>query len=76
MDVDSEKEEEKVEPIIKARRDNRSYKYLKLDNGLKCLLIQDPGTEMSAASIDVHVGCGLDPKPLYGTAHFLEHMLF
>ena len=24
----------------------------------------------------MHVGCSLDPKPLYGTAHFLEHMLF
>jgi len=22
------------------------------------------------------VGAALDPKPLYGTAHFLEHMLF
>ena len=24
----------------------------------------------------MHVGCALDPKPLYGVAHFLEHMLF
>jgi insulysin len=24
----------------------------------------------------VHVGCTLDPKDFYGTAHFLEHMLF
>ena len=26
--------------------------------------------------MDVHVGSALDPKPLFGTAHFLEHMLF
>jgi len=32
--------------------------------------------DKSAASLDVKVGCALDPKPLYGTAHFLEHMLF
>jgi len=24
----------------------------------------------------VKVGSSLDPRPLYGTAHFLEHMLF
>ena len=76
MDIDSDKEEDKIYNIIKAKRDNRSYKYIKLNNQMRCLLIQDPGTEMSAASIDVHVGCALDPKPLYGTAHFLEHMLF
>lgn len=33
-------------------------------------------TDKSAAALDVHVGCSLDPAPLYGTAHFLEHMLF
>jgi insulysin len=26
--------------------------------------------------LDVNVGSALDPRPLYGTAHFLEHMLF
>ena len=26
--------------------------------------------------MDVKVGASLDPVPLYGTAHFLEHMLF
>jgi secreted Zn-dependent insulinase-like peptidase len=32
--------------------------------------------DMSAAAIDVHVGAALDPRPLHGVAHFLEHMLF
>lgn len=40
------------------------------------MLIRDPEADKSAASLDVNVGCSLDPKPLFGTAHFLEHMLF
>jgi insulysin len=32
--------------------------------------------DKSAAALDVKVGSSLDPRPLYGTAHFLEHMLF
>ena len=62
--------------IIKSRCDKRVYKYLKLDNKMRCVLISDRDADKSAASLDVKVGCSLDPKPLYGTAHFLEHMLF
>ena len=62
--------------IIKPSTDNREYKYLHLDNQMRCLLISDPEADKSAAALDVKVGCSLDPKPLYGTAHFLEHMLF
>ena len=47
-----------------------------LENEMRILLINDPEGDKSAASLDVKVGCSLDPKPLYGTAHFLEHMLF
>ena len=47
-----------------------------LSNELRCLLISDDEADMSCAALNVHVGCSLDPKPLYGTAHFLEHMLF
>ena len=43
---------------------------------MRCILIQDLESDKSAASLDVRVGASLDPKPLYGTAHFLEHMLF
>lgn len=43
---------------------------------MRCLLIEDPEADKSAASIDVKVGSAFDPKPLFGTAHFLEHMLF
>ena len=47
-----------------------------LGNKLRCLLIQDDEADKSSAALNVHVGCALDPKPLYGVAHFLEHMLF
>lgn len=62
--------------IIKSRCDSRVYKHIKLPNNMRCILISDPEADKSAASLDVKVGCSLDPKPLYGTAHFLEHMLF
>ena len=62
--------------IIKSESDNRLYKYIKLDNGLRCLLIQDNQNDFSAASLDLRVGSALDPKEINGgTAHFLEHML-
>jgi len=62
--------------IIKSACDKRSYKYVKLANEMRCLLISDPEADKSAASLEVKVGSALDPPPLYGTAHFLEHMLF
>ena len=62
--------------LIKSESDKRSYKLLSLGNGIRAILISDPDTDKSAASLDVHVGAALDPKPLFGTAHFLEHMLF
>jgi insulysin len=65
-----------LQKIIKSSCDKRIYKLLKLNNGMKCILIEDKEADKSAASLDVMVGCSLDPKPLYGTAHFLEHMLF
>lgn len=40
------------------------------------MLISDSEADKSAAALDVRVGSALDPKPLFGTAHFLEHMLF
>ena len=62
--------------IIKSQSDKRQYKSIMLGNQLRCILIQDDEADKSCAALDVHVGCTLDKKPLYGTAHFLEHMLF
>ena len=61
---------------IKSPNDNNQYRYIELDNGLKALLISDPGADRAAASLNVAVGSGDDPKDREGLAHFLEHMLF
>lgn len=62
--------------VIKSPSDKREYRHLELDNKMQVMLVSDAEADKSAASLDVRVGCSLDPKPLYGTAHFLEHMLF
>lgn len=62
--------------IVKSPLDLKDYRALGLDNGLKVLLVSDPATDKSAASLDVQVGSGNDPEDWQGLAHFLEHMLF
>lgn len=62
--------------IVKSKLDKREYRYFELPNKMRALIIHDPEGDKAAAALDVKVGCALDPKPLYGTAHFLEHMLF
>lgn len=44
------------EDIVRSCEDKRLYRYLKLKNSLKVLLISDPTTDKSAASLDVHIG--------------------
>ena len=74
--LDSESIVKSFDNIVQSRLDKRKYRGLLLKNGLKCLLISDPLTEESAASLDVNVGSMLDPINLPGLAHFCEHMLF
>jgi insulysin len=62
--------------LLISKSDSRKYRTITLKNQLKVLLIHDAEADKSAASLDVNVGCALDPPPLYGTAHFTEHMLF
>ncbi|WP_372878360.1 insulinase family protein [Spongiibacter marinus] len=64
------------ESIIKPDTEQRSFRYLRLDNGLKVLLVSDPGADKAGASLDVNVGSRQDPRDYQGLAHFLEHMLF
>ena len=61
---------------IQSPNDDRGYRLLTLDNGLRALLISDPDTPKAAASLDVQVGSGDNPSGRGGLAHFLEHMLF
>lgn len=62
--------------VLTSPADSRDYAYRVLPNGLRVLLVSDPEAPKSAASLDVHVGSGHDPKDRQGLAHFLEHMLF
>ena len=56
--------------------DNKKYKFIKLNNELRVLLISDPKTPRSAAALAVNTGHFDDPVNREGMAHFLEHMLF
>jgi len=62
--------------IIKSQNDQREYRYVTLENGLKVVLVSDSKADKSAASIDVHIGHMADPEDREGLSHFLEHMLF
>ncbi|MFT4621738.1 MAG: insulysin [Myxococcota bacterium] len=62
--------------LTKPPLDDREYRLVQLDNGLRALLISDDDTDMAAAALDVHVGQFSDPADREGLAHFLEHMLF
>lgn len=56
--------------------DPSQYRHLTLDNGMEVLLVSNPRTDKAAASLDVMVGSGDDPRERPGLAHFTEHMLF
>jgi len=62
--------------VITSETDDRQYRYFELDNGMEVLLISDPESTKSAASMKVDVGSYSDPVDREGLAHFLEHMLF
>lgn len=62
--------------IAKSPADDRDYQFAELPNGLKCLVISDPETDISAGAMCVASGSLRDPRDLPGLSHFLEHMLF
>jgi insulysin len=64
-----------ISKFIISEYDTRKYKYIKLDNELDVILISDPNTIVSAASLVVGVG-SIHNKDILGISHFLEHMLF
>ncbi|MGV3590130.1 MAG: insulinase family protein, partial [Gammaproteobacteria bacterium] len=65
-----------ADQVIKSPNDTRDYRALTLDNGMKVLLVSDPGADKAAAAVDVDAGSNADPRDFAGLAHFLEHMLF
>lgn len=63
-------------PLLNPALEGRVVEKLVLSNGLRILLISDPGVEQSAAGVAVEVGSWNDPLEYPGMAHFCEHMLF
>ncbi len=61
---------------VQSPNDELQYRLLTLDNQMQVLLISDPDTPKAAASLDIRVGSGENPRGRGGLAHFLEHMLF
>ncbi|HEX7034984.1 MAG TPA: insulinase family protein [Pseudomonadales bacterium] len=62
--------------VQKSPNDDREYRYLTLENGLRVLLVHDRDTDRAAASLVVFRGSYHEPADYPGLAHFLEHMLF
>jgi len=56
--------------------DERTFRKVTLDNGLRVVIASDPSVNSSSASMAVGIGANADPKDAQGLAHFLEHMLF
>lgn len=62
--------------VVKSPNDDREYRIITLPNQIEIMLVSDPSTEKSAASLSVGVGLLQDPMTQQGMAHYLEHMLF
>ncbi|MDP6374843.1 MAG: insulinase family protein [Pseudomonadales bacterium] len=62
--------------VHKSDNDDRSYRYLELENRLRVLLVSDTETDKAAASLVAFRGSQHEPDAYPGLAHFLEHMLF
>ena len=62
--------------VAKSPNDNRSYRYLKLDNELTAILVHRPNDGKAGAALAVARGSNDDLPEHEGIAHFLEHMLF
>ncbi|KAK4230885.1 UCH-domain-containing protein [Podospora fimiseda] len=56
--------------------DDRSYRVIRLPNGLEALLVHDPTTDKASAACDVNVGAFSDEDDMPGMAHAVEHLLF
>ncbi|OGN59673.1 MAG: hypothetical protein A3F40_01080 [Chlamydiae bacterium RIFCSPHIGHO2_12_FULL_27_8] len=62
--------------ILNPAMKDRGILKLRLDNGLRVLIISDKKADLSSAALAVQTGYLEDPEKYPGTAHFLEHMLF
>lgn len=63
-------------PQAQGEDQERAYRKLTLESGLRVVIASDPGVNTSSASMAVGIGANADPSDAQGLAHFLEHMLF
>jgi len=56
--------------------DDRTYRVIRLPNGLEALLVHDAQTDKASAAMDVNVGSFSDEDDMPGMAHAVEHLLF
>jgi len=66
---------QKIE-IIKPQNDTRNFKVITLENGIKCILIQDILLDKSYVISSINTGSLADKQYYQGIAHLLEHMCF
>ncbi|TKI05927.1 pitrilysin [Martelella alba] len=63
------------ETIHKSGNDVREYQAIRLDNGMKVLLVSDKQAVKSLSAIALPVGTLESPDSQLGLAHYLEHMI-
>lgn len=62
--------------ITKSPTDQRSYRIIELDNGMRCVLVHEAQLPQASAAVSIAAGHFHDPHNAQGLAHLLEHMLF
>ena len=62
--------------IIKPQNDIRNFKVIILENGIKCVLIQDILLDKSYVITSINIGSLANKEYYDGIAHLLEHMCF
>lgn len=65
-----------VETLEKSPHDSRQYQAIRLENGMKVLLVSDPKVPYSMTTVALPVGSLHDPQQHAGLVHYLEHLLF
>lgn len=63
---------------LQSESDRKSYKLIRLENGLKVLMVKEPekNSGLAAVALTVDIGSFQDPHSVQGLAHYLEHLLF
>ncbi|KMV65969.1 insulinase-like Zn-dependent peptidase [Encephalitozoon cuniculi EcunIII-L] len=67
---------ESIRMVHKNLMDTTRYEYVEIPNGMRALIMSDPGLDKCSCAVSVRVGSFDDPADAQGLAHFLEHMLF